>query len=70
MIHFILPKEHKINENSFSLNQTGLNKNSKSLGKFLNYEPIVLENSENKEIIWKMVNVPSNVLTQISWTHR
>ncbi|MFH1331741.1 MAG: hypothetical protein ABIH63_00460 [archaeon] len=69
IFHIILPKEHMINEESFCLNQTDLQKDSKKIGEFINHEPIVLENSDNKEIIWKIENVPSNVTTRIGWTH-
>lgn len=68
--NFILNKEHNIIKDSFLLNKTELQKDSKTIGEFSNLEPVVFENSNNKEVIWKMFNVPSRVKYKFSWEHR
>lgn len=67
---FILNKDHNIIKNSFSLNKTDLVKESKSIGDFNNFEPLIYESYDKKEILWKMVNVPSKVKYKLCWEHR
>jgi hypothetical protein len=64
-----LPKSHKIDANSFSLDNQGIKKYSKNIGEFNDFGPIFLENIEDNEIIWKMENIPSNFTTRLLWTH-